>query len=152
MAQVKAIRARLTEYEEAHVAARNRLNAKMEEIRSNLETQEEWILDALEMYHRTVLANDDTRVTIPTPAGTLKSNAGRNKWVYEDDAAFQAWVMTNVPSAVVAHEETIDKNKAKAGLKDATISDGVLVLKDGTTVPGVKIVPPERTFSVVTDD
>jgi hypothetical protein len=152
VAQVANIRAKITEYKAAHAAAIKRLDAKLNEVVGNLETQEGWMLDALEMYHRTVLANDKERVSIVTPAGTLKSNKGRDKWVYEDDAAFTAWVLENIPTAVVTKEDTIDKNKAKTALKSATFSDGVVITADGVKVPGVKILPPERTFSVVTDE
>jgi hypothetical protein len=150
VAQVKAIRDRKAEYQAAHAAAVRRLNAKLTEVCSNLDTQEEWMTDALEMYHRTVLANDAERVTIQTPAGVLKSNAGQNKWVY-DDAAFEAWALENIPSAVTPHPDTINKTKAKTALKDATISDGVVITADGVKVPGITIVPPERTFKIVTD-
>jgi len=150
VAQVKDIRDRKAEYQAAHTAATKRLNAKLAEVCSSLDTQEEWMTDALEMYHRTVLANDDTRVTIQTPAGVLKSNAGQNKWVY-DDQTFEAWAMENIPSAVTPHPDTINKTKAKSALKDATISDGVVITKDGVKVPGITITKPERTFKIITD-
>jgi hypothetical protein len=152
VAQVKGIRDRITEYQAAHAAAVKRLNLKLNEVVTNLETQEEWMLDALEMYHRTVLANDKERVTIQTPAGVLKSNAGQNKWVYEDNAAFEAWAMENIPAAVTPHPDTINKTKAKSALKDATISDGVVMTKDGVKVPGIRVAPPERTFKVITGE
>jgi len=152
VAQVKAIRGRKAEYQAAHAAAVSRLNAKLNEVCFNLDTQEEWMTDALEMYHRTVLANDAERITIQTPAGTLKSNKGQPKWVYEDEAAFEEWAFANIPTVVTPHPDTINKTKVKAALKDATFSDGVVVLKDGTAVPGLKVLPAERGFSIVTDE
>jgi len=156
VAQVDQVRRKRAEYQAAHQAAVQRLNGRLQERLSALDAQEEWLEEALTVYHKTVIANDPRALTIHTPAGTLKSTKGQPKYDYADEAALVAWALENAPEIVdvpPAPEPRVPKNNLKKLLKEqgAKISDGTLVLDDGTAVPGVKAEKARRNYNVITE-
>ena len=114
------------------------------------------------MYHRTVIANDPAALTIPTPAGTLKSTKTQPTWEFYDEAAFTAWALENLPQViaeppappepkVVKNEvKKVLKDEAEAAIKVAGTSDAVLT-HDGAPVPGLRVLPAGRNYKVITD-
>ena len=154
VAQVDRIRRLREEYQQAHAAAVARLNARLNARVSALAEQEEWYAEALEMFHRTVLASDSEALTIPTPAGTLKSRKGQPTFSYTDDEALLAWAMENANDAVdfpPTPDPRLNKTKFKKAVKEAKVSDGVIITDDGEAVPGVTVADPERKFTIETE-
>jgi len=154
VAKVARARRLREEYVAAHTAAAARLNARLNERLSALDQQEEWYTEALVMYHRTVLATDTEALTIPTPAGTLKSRMGQPSWSYEDDDALLAWAVEHANDVVdfpPPPEPRVNKARLKKALKESKVSDGVVVTPEGEAVPGVKVTDAKRKFTVETD-
>jgi len=162
VAELAYNRARRAEVEDAFQKALSRLNASYEEAVSGFDQKIEWYEEALELFHRTAFAIDPKKISIPTPAGTLKSNAGQKKWIYDDEEAFRKWAEDNMPLVFEepkpAPAPAIKRNEVKkvladaadAALKVAGTSDAVLTYK-GMTVPGLHVEPAGRTFKVETD-
>ena len=162
VAQVARARRLRDEYEEAHRAAVARLNARLDERVEALNQQEEWYAEALEMFHRTAIAVDDKALTIPTPAGTLKSTKTQPVWEFYDEAAFTAWALENLPEVIAPlpepPEPKVAKNAVKKALKDdaeaviklAGTSDAVLTHEEAP-VPGLRVLPPGRNYKIITD-
>lgn len=162
VAQVARARRLREEYQAAHAAAVNRLNARLNNRLSALNEQEAWYEEALAMYHRTLLANDPEAKTVPTPAGTLKSTATQPTWEFYDEAEFTAWAIENMPEVIAdpppppalkvvkATVKKVLKADAAKALKVAGTSDAVLT-HDGTPVPGLRVLPAGRNYKVITD-
>jgi len=154
VAKVARARRLREEYQAAHAAAVARLNARLSERMSALDQQEEWYGEALAMFHRTALANDPEALTIPTPAGTLKSRKGQKQWTYGDEEALLAWAVENADDAVdypPTPAPKVNKTRLKKALKDAKVSDGVVMTDDGVAVPGVTVADAVRKFTIDTD-
>jgi hypothetical protein len=162
VAQVARARRLREEYEEAHRSAVARLNARLSVRVEALNQQEEWYAEALEMFHRTAIAVDETALTIPTPAGTLKSTKTQPTWEFYDEEAFTAWAVENLPAVIAepppppapkvvkAEVKKALKDEATEVLKVAGTSDAVLT-HDGAPVPGLRVLPAGRNYKVVTD-
>jgi hypothetical protein len=162
VAKVARARRLREEYVAAHQAAVARLNARLNERVEALAQQEEWYGEALAMFHKTAIAVDPEALTIPTPAGTLKSTKTQPKWEFFDEAAFTAWALENAPEVIaepppppapkVVKTEVKKALKADAekALKVAGTSDAVLT-HDGAPVPGLRVLPAGRNFKIVTD-
>lgn len=150
LTQLAEARSKRAEYEAALAAATLRLQERARKAFDGFDRAETWLTQALEIFHQTALTLDPKATKIETPAGDLTSNAGQQRWVYEDEAALLKWALVNANAAVnfpVAPEPTLKKNDLKKILKEtATFSDGVVVAEDGTLVPGVKVLPARRTF------
>lgn len=152
-AQLEAARRKAREVSAAHEAAVARLEAVTEKRLANLAEQEAWLEEALQVYHEVMIAADpEGNLTIVLPTVTLKSGTwGGDIWSW-DDAAFDAWAIANLPGAVEYPLPKVKKNDAKALIKKATlrVSDGKVILKDGTAVPGLTVTERERGFKVNT--
>jgi hypothetical protein len=161
VAQLARVRHLRDEYDTAYAAAVARLSARHAERKAALDTQEAWFAEALEMYHRTVLAADPQAKTIHTPAGVLKSTATQPSWEFYDEAAFAEWAMENLPQVfsepLPPPAPKVVKNEVKKALKDeadealkvAGTSDAVLT-HDGVPVPGLRVKPAGRNYKVET--
>lgn len=154
LAQLNSIRRKRHEVRGAFQAAVDRMKVVVDERVSNLNEEEAWIEEALSIYHEMMLVDDpEGSKTITLPTGTLKSGTwGGDVWSWDDDK-FDAWAMENLPGAVEYPEPKIKKGDAKKLIKEATlrISDGVVVLADGTAVPGLTVKERERQYKAVTD-
>ena len=152
LTQIQQVRAKRQEYLDAHTAIVARLTKRLNDVLEPMARNEAWYVEALEIFHRTALTLDPKATKIQTPAGDLTSNAGQKKWVYEDEAALLEWAMANVTDAInllPAPDPSLKKVELKKALNEhATFSDGVVVWEDGTLVPGVKVLPAERSFDV----
>jgi hypothetical protein len=161
VAKVARARRLREEYVAAHSAAVARLNARLNERVSALAAQEEWYGEALAMFHKTAIAVDPEALTIPTPAGTLKSTKTQPTWEFYDEAAFTAWAEENIPQVMAepppppapkvkkAEVKKALKADAEKALKVAGTSDAVL-MHDEATVPGLRVLPAGRNFKVIT--
>lgn len=155
VAQVAKLDANEAEYVEAHKAAVAKLNERLAARVGAIDYQRAPLVDALETYHRARLAQDPEAKTIHTPAGKVKSTKARDKWQVEDEEAFRAWAVANLPDAVTFPDPSVNMTKAKKALGDNNdrISDGVVIVK-GEAVPGLKVIEAtdaERTFKVVAE-
>lgn len=159
LARIRRVRA---EYEQAYTAAVARLSERRSQRLASLNEQEAWYAEALELYHRVVLANDKKAITIPTPAGTLTSRMGQPKWEFYDEDAFTAWALNNLPEVIADPPPPPAvrpaKNKVKKVLKDEAAkvlavegtSDAVLTYNDAP-VPGLRVLKAKRNYEVVTE-
>lgn len=153
MAQLDSIRCKRTEITAARDAAVARLDKLTNARKATLAEQEAWIEEALAIFHQVMLANDpEGAMTIVLPTGVLKSGTwGGDVWTYEDEDKFEAWVMDRLPGAVDYPAPKVQKGVAKKLIQEGTlrISDDVVVLTDGSTVPGLKVTKRERSFKAV---
>jgi hypothetical protein len=159
--QVARVRRLLDEYRQAHAAAVQRLNDRLNQRVEDLTKKEKWYEEALEVYHKVTIQNDPKALTIETPAGTLKSRMGQVEWEFFDEAAFTAWALENLPEVIAepppppapkpAKKEVKKalKDEAAKALKVAGTSDAVLAC-DGAPVPGLRVLPAKRKYDVVT--
>lgn len=151
MANVENIRRQKDEINEARAEMIRRINETTNARLANLDEQEEWFLEALAMFHQVKLAeNPDANKTLVLPMGSMPSRKLPDRWVF-DDATFDAWAIENLPGAVEYPPPKVKHQDAKKLLKDGRISDGRVILADGTAVPGLEIVTGERKFDVVTN-
>jgi hypothetical protein len=152
-AQLNAARRKAREVAEAHSAAVERLNAVTNARLEALAVQEAWLEEALQVYHEVKLAEDpEGYKTIILPTVTLKSGTwGGDVWTWED-SAFEPWAVENLPGAVEYPAPKVKKADAKKLIKEGTlrISDGKVVLKDGTAVPGLTVTARDRQFKATT--
>lgn len=153
LAQLESVRQRHREVVEAQAY----VVAKMDEVTKPrlraLEEEEAALCEALGIFHEMMVEVDkEHNLTIPLPTGTLKSGTwGGDIWEY-DDAAFEPWAMENLPGAVEFPEPKVLKGPAEKLIKEATlrVSDGVVVLADGSPVPGLTIKERPRAYKAVT--
>jgi hypothetical protein len=148
LAEKANVERKLADLNAAHASAVARLEAFTVPRRGNLAQHIGWLDEALEMYHRVKIAEGpEGNITIVLPTGVLKSGTwGGDKWVVTDQAAYDAWILANLPGAVEPQPPKIKHGEAKKLLKDAQVSDGRVMLKDGTVVPGLTIEKAERQF------
>jgi len=162
VAQVARARRLREEYQAAHAAAVARLNTRLNARLEALGQQESWYEEALTMYHRTAIANDPAALTIPTPAGTLKSTKTQPTWEFYDEDAFTTWAIENLPAVIAEPPPPPEPKIVKATVKKALKDDAEAVLKvagtsdavlthDGAPVPGLRVLPPGRNYKVITD-
>jgi len=163
VAQLARTRRLQAEYREAHAAAVARLNARLNARTEALHQQEGWLAEALEMFHRTALATDKSAKTIETPAGTLKSTATQPTWEFYDEEAFTAWALENLPEVIAEPPPPPAPKAAKTAVKKALKDDAAVALKaagtsdavlmhDGASVPGLRVLPAGRNYKVITED
>lgn len=162
LARVENVRRRKADVEASFKAATDRLRLATDTELDRLDQQDEWLCEALEMYHRVRLAEDEEgNKTIPLPTGVLKSGKwGGDTWTFANDE-FVAWAEQNLPGAVEAQPMKLKKAEAKKLLKDAieidsdgkvvTDDEGHPVLADGTVVQALTITPATTSFKVVTN-
>lgn len=157
MAQLRRIRRLRAEYVAAHAAAVARLNARLTEVTAPLDGEDAMLSEALEMFHRTLIAVDANRKTVPLPSGTLKSRMGQPTVEVTDEDALLAWAVANRPD-VVDFPPPPDPKVKKVDLKkvikaEATVSDGVPLLgADREPIPGVVVTEAERKFDLAIED
>lgn len=153
-AQLNAARRKRAEVRAAYDAAVKRLTAVTEARIAKLDEQEAWLEEALQVYHEVMLAVDEEGYkTIVLPTVTLKSGTwGGDVWTYSE-TEFEPWVIDNLPGAVEYPPPKVKKADAKKLIKEATVrvSDGRVVLKDGTAVPGLTVTPRDRQFKMGTE-
>lgn len=146
LAQLGSIERQRGDINSALVAAISRLQGAASKRLAELDEQELILRESLEIYHQMKIAEDPTLLTIVLPTGTLPSKMGQPKWVYEDEGAFEEWALESLPDAITLPKPKLNKNDAKKLLKDKRVSDGRILLGDGTVVPGVKVIDPVRGF------
>lgn len=153
LASVEHIRRQRVELTEAYNEMVRRMKVRLDERLANLDTEEGFFTEALAVYHAMKVAEDQERnKTMTLPTGVLKSGTwGGDKWIVTDEAAYDAWILVNLPGAVTYPEPQIKRGEAKKLLKDARITDGRVQLSDGTVVPGLEIKTAERQYKVMTE-
>jgi hypothetical protein len=160
VAAIARIRRQRQQYIEAHNAAIARLDQRLQQHLQTLQQQENWYTEALEMYHRMILANDPDAKTIHTPAGTLKSVATQPVWEIDDEQAYTAWAAQHLPETLIQPPQPPpkpSKTEIKKTLK--TIANQALqnttgktrLTYNGQTIPGLTVTPATRKFTIITD-
>ena len=153
LAELALVRRKKKEVADAHAALLARVKATVDARNVTLTDHENLLEEVLTVYHEMRLVEDpDGCKTIVLPTGTLSSRMGTRTWVYQNEDDFEAWAVENVPAAVTYPEPKVSKAEVKKVVKDAKISDGRIMLADGTTVPGVLVLDAERSFKVKTED
>lgn len=162
VARVENVRKRKADVKAAYEAAAARIKAAHDAEIARLTQQDEWLCEALEMYHRVRLAEDEEgNKTIPLPTGVLKAGKwGGDTWTFSEDE-FVAWALVHLPGAVEPQPFKLKKTDAKKLLKEAfdTDEDGNIstdegghpILADGTVVPALTITPAQTKFKIVTN-
>jgi len=154
LAQLDSVRRKRHEVTVAFGAAVKRMKDVVDARVGNLDEQEAWLEEALAVYHEIMLAEDpEGAKTITLPTGTLKSGTwGGDVWTWTEEA-FEPWAMENLPGAVEYPPPKVSKTTAKKLIKEATVrvSDGVVQLADGTTVPGLTVAERARQYKAVTE-
>jgi Bacteriophage Mu Gam like protein len=129
-AAAKAERQKITDWETA--------------VNSPLQTRAAWLYSLLGKYAVDERNLDETRKTITTPFGVLKTRPAQDVWEI-DEPTFIKWAEKHNPSLVKV-VKTPEKAKLKQFYtpKNGTVVDPI----EGITVEGVKIVPPERPYTI----
>lgn len=98
-------------------------------------------------WHEMVLSLDDRAKTVSLPNGTLKSRAHAQAIKIDDPAVFIEWATTNAPTLL---REVTRTEPDRAAVKDSLQVGvvGVVNPSTGEVVPGVRVEPAGRTFSV----
>lgn len=125
--------------------------AELEEARTAhldpLKATEEWLRQALALWHHARLAEDPEAKTVKLPTGTLSSSKADRRWTYDDEAAFLEWAREHAQGAVrppKPGDESIDKTAAKAALGDLIeVRDGGRCFhqETGELIPGLLVNP-----------
>lgn len=153
LAQLDSVRARRQEVVDSQAYVVAKMNEVTKPRIAALDAEEAILEEALGIFHSMMVDVDkEHNLTIPLPTGVLKSGTwGGDIWEY-DEVAFQPWAMEHLPGAVDLPEPKILKGPAEKLIKEATlrVSDGVVQLADGTTVPGLKIKERPRSYKAVT--
>ena len=159
VAHLARVRRQREEWDVAYQAAMQRLQERNRVEQARLDRWEAWLEEALEMFHRTVLANDPDALTIYTPAGTMRSKMGQPAVDIQDQEALIKFLLADDETRELVEfppppPPKVGKVPLRKFIKDNMVrsSDGVVTLKDGSTVPGVVWTDAERTFSVNTDE
>lgn len=154
LARLDSVRRKRQEVKDAMAAAVDRMKVVAAARKANLDEQEAWLEEALSIYHTIMLELDpEGAKTIILPTGTLKSGTwGGDIWTY-DDATFDAWAIENLPGAVEYPAPKVDKGTAKKLINDSKVrvSDDLVQLPDGTTVPGLTVTERPRAFKAKTE-
>lgn len=88
-------------------------------------SQESWIVEALERYHRAVLRLDPRALTIHLPSGDLPSRMGQAQWDIDDEKVIEWLVPQETRDAVMlAAEGALEK--VEAALREAGVPVEVL--------------------------
>jgi len=155
LARVAQINRQEDEIQEAFDAAVNRMRVATNARLTDLHRQRGWFTEALEVYHDTQLRLDpEGSKTIPLPCGTLVSRMGQATWDVENEDSLMEWCRQDLPSAIkvpVPAEDRLDKAALKRELKGSRVSDGRVMLGDGTVVPGLFVHPAQRNFTLKFD-
>lgn len=109
-----------------------------------LQARAQWLYSLLAKYAVDERILDDKRKTITTPFGTIATKPAQDVWEI-DETTFIAWAEKHNPSLV-----KVVKTPEKAKLKQfyQAVAGKVVDPIEGVTVEGVKILPPERPFTV----
>jgi hypothetical protein len=152
---------------------RNRLERKMAEDKAVAEAMiakaREWLTDrltvranqiervdwALKGWHRAVLDEDPSQLTIKLPNGELTARKISDEWVY-DEEPFKAWAEANNHKAMLRVTTEVAKTEAKKRLvigtgtvDNTTRVERCKVMCDDEVVPGVEVVRHlDRKFNV----
>lgn len=117
---------------------------------ARLDRDEQFFVNALTDYHRSVLAVNPRAKTISLPHGTVKARVAGASPALVDEAAALAWAENARPEVV-----KVKKSLDWAGLKKLLAVDpDEIHCVDPTTgevVPGVTVKPETITFTVTTD-
>jgi hypothetical protein len=150
LAQLDHLNRKETEMRRAYDEAVERMRSHMAARLAETERTRAWLEEALVVWHEAQLALDpEGSKTITLPTGTLVSRMGQASWVVEDEEALKAWALEHCPTAVTfapAPPPRLGKAELKRELKGLRTSDGRVMVGDGTTVPGLRVDPPERKF------
>lgn len=147
MRRLHKTRARIYETDAVFEAAIAEIEERRRAALDPMKAQEDWLVQALALWHHARLQEDATQTTIHLPTGTLTSKNADDRWAYDDQAAFLTWAKDNAQGAI-RHPDPpgpqIAKNDAKKLLADAieVKDDGSVVYKPtGEKIPGLRINP-----------
>ena len=129
-ATAKAERQKITDWEDA--------------VNHPLQARAAWLYSLLAKYAVDERTLDDKRKTITTPFGILKTLPAKEVWEI-DEPVFIKWAEKHNPSLVKV-VKTPEKQKLKTYYTPT--GDHAVDPIEGITVEGVKIVKPERPFTV----
>lgn len=124
---------RQEEIKEVHRKEQERLDEWAYEENRKIEARRAHYEDQLLLFHRAVFASDESRKTISLPSGKLVTKPGKAKVEVIDLDEF----VQKAPREVVRTKYEVDKAAVREHIETT-----------GEAVPGVKLIPAERTFEV----
>lgn len=150
LAELNMVRRKRAEVNAAVKAAVERINKAVADRITQLNSDEAFLEECLEVYHKVRLAEDpEGAKTLTYPTGTLKARKQPDSWEH-DDKTFEKWAVVNMPG-VVSYVPKVAWGEAKKSFAKSRISDGKVCLTDGTVVPGVTVRPGAKKFTAETE-
>ncbi len=123
---------------------RAKINGWEQQVNKPLEDRIAWLYSLLDKYAINERLLDETRKTITTPYGVLKTQPAQPKWEIVDEDVFIKWAEANAPDLVnVTKKPKLAELKKQFKAEDGKAVDVVL----GTVADGVTVTVPARKFT-----
>lgn len=155
--RVGQLRRQLGEATRVYRAEQERLDEWIEDERRRVANQLRFLETLAEHYHRGLLAEDERRLTVHLPAGTLTARKQPDRWDI-DDELFVGWAEETKREELLNRTVTLKRGEVKKALEPA-VAEGdewktapAVDPATGETVPGVLVVRGDKKFSVDTPE